>query len=193
VWGQQGGLPLPLPIKGRWLSDYEFNLLTITIYAESQNYSWSDEHAIEMIGWIYLNRISLRGITILKAVSGDQAGAILDLQKDYEELHLENEMSVSHYIDMAVVGPIHGEAWRNAQNMTSMVENKWIKYGTGSYVDPTNGTTNFFVASASARDSTLARYDNNPKYFPTFRWAASDVFNAVGFEVILFCLDTEIP
>jgi RHS repeat-associated protein len=188
---RRGGLPITPPIKGRELLQYEINLLTIAIYAESSNFAWPDLEAIEMLGWVYLNRLTLwRDKTLLDAIQGSNCAACVEIGNTPQ---LSDEKWVANTIEYALLEGDYSESWLKAQKMANSVATKWKFYGTGSSVDPTYGSTNLYVAkSPSEWNVTFEKYASISEDYSMFRWAASDFFAWGGIMRVLITR-TEYP
>jgi hypothetical protein len=142
-------------------------------------------YAIETIGWIFLNRVTISNYTLFNAIRGSNCGACTQLA-DKSNLQLNDEEQVSNYITDQLKGGLHGNAWKSAQGMAETITQKWKSYGSGSNVDPTNGSTNFYVAKPWEWDVTFAKYERLADQYPRiFRWSNSDQFTWSSIDRVL--------
>jgi hypothetical protein len=192
----------PIP---SFFSETDLWLLTATAMAETSNGEYPVD-AIEMIVWVYLNRLSKTHKRIIDAVKGNQSAfcryysACFGYDKPLFREKEANETWSAYIEDLKKwINP--NSAWSDVHKLVERVVQTWQKHGTGSNMDPTNGATDhrskfekelaidkFGDKWAGNEVNSSASVYNfwSKKYGPKFKWFSYGPLNVNGEKFWIF-------
>jgi len=189
---------IPNPaIPGHTLKEWEIKLLALAVYSETQNGKWAG-HLQSKIAWDFLNRLTLipkRFPSMWHAVKGDQSALTCLYQTDKETMERCNttEDDVFDYPNPGsaswtnalwdeIMGGAFAAALSNTYQVVLQAYEDWREYGSTSWADPTNGSTDFSVLSQEAYESNDYDVPGNQK---TQEWRAK-TWPGYKFEYVYF-------
>ncbi len=173
-------------IKGYPLQEVEILMLAAAIHSETHG-EYPDLW-LEIIAWVYLNRLTLN-------THNNLWHAIMGIQSAFRVYYGPNGRFPANFPGRPTPEQAHAytrrlwewvqaggdrdpiEAWNRSATIARSVYDNWLRHGTNSNVDVSHGATNFLVLDPNDRgkypttvEEQIANFEATERYTPGFKW-----------------------